>query len=50
MVRKDGKGCHVEEKNSRVRYIGTKSVQKNNKVTQMGHLKSSFFVSLRPFL
>ena len=30
MVLKDGKGYHVEGKNSRVRYIGTKSVQKNN--------------------
>ena len=50
MLHKDGKGYHVEEKNSRVRDLGTKSVQKNNKVTQMGHLKSSFCVSLRAFL
>ena len=32
MVHKDGKGCHVEEKNSRIRYIATKSVPKNNKI------------------
>ena len=36
MVRKDGKGYHVEEKNSRLRYIGTKLVQKNNKVSPNG--------------
>ena len=36
MVLKDGKGYHVEEKNSRVRYIGTKLVQKNNKVSPNG--------------
>ena len=36
MLHKDGKGYYVEGKNSRVRYIGTKLVQQNNKVSPNG--------------